>query len=211
MSDSQDYPVSATLNNAVDPDSLVQEIIAAAITPAVFEYVEVQDDPPAFPGVPTIFCWFDVALTPSEKTVLDGVIAAHTGVQAPYVVFHASSKFVEGTAPITSTTAWETLGGVVFNPEFFVDTSLANMFGMCEGQNAATGAGAELRVLEDGAVITSVPYPVPDTTGSSQNFEFPTDVPPTAGQHLYELQGRLNGAASASVSFVTLSLMEDES
>ena len=209
MSVSQDYPVSATLNNAVDPDSLVQEIVAAAITPAVFEYVEVQDDPPSFPGVPTIFCWFDVALTPSEKTVLDGVIAAHTGVQAPYVVFHASSKFVEGNAPITSTTAWETLGGVVFNPSFFVETDISNVFGTAEGRNEATGAGAELRILEDGVVITTVSYSVPDTGGVPANFEFYTDVPPTAGQHVYELQGRLNGAASASVTYVTLSVMEN--
>ncbi len=209
MSVPVDYPVSATLNDAVDPDSLVSQIKAAAISPAVLEYVEVDDDPTAFPGIPTIFVYFDVALTPAEKSTLDAVIAAHTGAVAPWVVFHASSKFTDGTVPITTTTAWQTLGGVVFNPSFFVQTEIVNMFGTAEGRNQAVGAGAELRVLEDGVVITTSPYPVPDTAGADANFEFYTDVPPTAGQHVYELQGRLNAATSASVTYVTLSLMEN--
>ncbi len=209
MSVSADYPVTDTLNNAVDPDSLVTQIKAAGIAPAVFEYVEVQDDPVAFPGVPTIFCFFDIALTPAEAAQLDAVIAGHTGAPTPWVVFHASSKFTESTVPITSVGAWETLGGVVFNPSFFVETDINNLFGTAEGRNEATGAGAELRVLEDGVVITTVSYSVPDTGGVPANFEFYTDVPPTAGQHVYELQGRLNGAASASVTYVTLSVMEN--
>ena len=90
-----------------------------------------------------------------------------------------------------------------------LETDINNLFGTAEGRNEATGAGAELRVLEDGVVITTVSYSVPDTGGVPANFEFYTDVPPTAGQHVYELQGRLNGAASASVTYVTLSVMEN--
>ena len=197
-----DYPISATANDAVDPTSLYSQIQGAALSSATFEYVSTDSDPTGS-GVPTIYVWFDSEPNSADRATLGGIIAAHTGVAAPRVTFHASSKFVESTAAISNDTDWEVLGGVVTSPSFFAD-DLDSIVGRCTGFCEVTGLGVELRVTENGATMLSSPHALSE----SGTFQFDTDTPPSAGQNVYRLEARLNGATAASVSFVSMSLLE---
>lgn len=148
------------------------------------------------------------ALTNAQKSSLDNVVATHTGQSPTSTIFHASSKFVEGSADVTAED-WETVGGVVTTPAFFANT-LENCFSQATGSYKTSGPGAQLRVTEDGSPMMD-PFTMNDTGSQSVVFEFQTTTPPTAGgPHLYELQARLNGAASATLSFVSMSLLEKE-
>ena len=65
------YNVSDTLNDVVALNALQEEILQAAIAPTL-DGVTVSNS--------TLTISFDVALSAGEKTILDGVVAAHTGV-----------------------------------------------------------------------------------------------------------------------------------
>lgn len=128
------------------------------------------------------------------------------------LVFRASSKIVELEQVLTNTTGFDTLGGVVTTPTFFV-ANPAMIVGRCVGAFKAVGTGAQLQILEileDGTVnnLTPTPFDIPDSADEWKNQGFNIQVPPSAGMNRYLLEGKLNGATSASVEFVSMSIME---
>ena len=125
--------------------------------------------------------------------------------------FHAASSLVELERAITLTT-WEVLAGVVSSPSFF-SASLERCCGRITGQFKADGGIAELRIVEDDGqggevVLNTSAFTIPDTSDAWQAITFETNTQMGSGQRTYRLEGRLVDAASSSIRFVSLSLLE---
>jgi hypothetical protein len=197
------FPTSALVasaNGKIQPSMLVGELFAAlGVRPITI------DEKPA---TQELVLMFESAV---NETTLASVIAAHLGVKTE-VKFHASSKIVdEETAVLTS--AWSTIGGIVTNIGFFIP-NLAAALGRVVGEYKAVGTGAQLRVIEVGADGTEVeimtpPKDLADTADVWTKTKFTcVNTPPRSGDSTFRLEGRLNGATSASVRFLSMSLLE---
>jgi hypothetical protein len=131
------------------------------------------------------------------------------------VRFHATVEIADKNKDILADATWDDVGGVITSPDFFIP-NLTRAFARVVGQYSTQGSGAELRLKEtqtDGTErIMSEVRALPDTGGVWLHLpSFNTNVPPAAGQNLYQLEGRLNGATSASLRYTSMSLMELES
>lgn len=199
------YPYSITddfPNQKINPDHLVPEIEASSIVTGLCD-VTVKGD--------SVSICFDSSLSGADETTLDGLIAAHQGNPTTEAVFHASSKLVEDEKNITSDQTFECVGGSVTSPSFF-SSNLAACFGRCIGEVFVDGTGFEMQITETNDADTEdknvSAFAVADTGGVWKRFKFSTDVLIRTGENTYKLEGRLNGAASAKVRFVSLSLLE---
>lgn len=139
----------------------------------------------------------------------DGTTFIDDGLRTT-LLFLASSTLLHGALAITSDTSWEDLGGVSTNLAYFAK-DLAAVIGQAVGEAQAVGTAAELRLVQVVAgvetVLTTTPFAIP-VSGTWSPFKFNTDVVPSSGQNAYLLQGRLNGATSAQVRFVSLAAVE---
>ena len=152
---------------------------------------------------------FATDLTAEEKAALDLYMtdAGYAVVSAAWPLFHAATTVTSDEVLIT-TLDWMDLGGVVTTPDFFCD-DLARLFGRVIGEYRAVGTGAQLRIVEDGVRVMSPEGDLPDTAAAwVLTPGLMTDQPSLAGKHTYTLQGRLNGAISASIRFTSMSLIE---
>lgn len=70
---SNDFP-----NQAVDPDTLTEQIDSSSISSGVLEGITVGT-----PNLDDCYITFDVALSAGDVTTLDGIVATHTGVPNP--------------------------------------------------------------------------------------------------------------------------------
>lgn len=146
-------------------------------------------------------------LTTQNETDLGTAIAAHTG-PAEKLFFRATSMVVVEEKAITQDTTWQELGGVVSTIGAFV-ADLSKARGRIVGQVKTSGTAAQFRIVKenDTSLLTTAHAPG-DTSGAWTALQFSTDNDPVAGIQLYRLQGRLNGATSASVRYVSMSLLE---
>lgn len=157
--------------------------------------------------------YFAQALSTDDKAALDLFMSDRGYNQSSKpVTFHAPSSIVQSEIAITSDTDWQDLGGVVTSPNFFVP-DLNRILGQVTGAGKVSGTGVELRIIEDnlnGTIRDMVPAPraVADTADAWKSVQFTTQLPPSTGLNMYILQGRLNGATSASIRFVSMSLLE---
>jgi len=204
-----EYPTSETSNGKVNPPMLSEQVAAAGLTCLS---LSVQDVAPAGFGMydgGSIVLVFETDLTDAEKATLDGVVAAHVATPSYTAVFKTTAEVVHDATEAGA--GWTDLGGVVTSPDFFMP-DLALALARVVGSYRADGAGAELRVVEGQDAeerVVSVVRVLPDTGGAWGLIPgFNTNVPPRAGQWLYRLQGRLNGATSAAVRYTSMSLLE---
>jgi hypothetical protein len=152
---------------------------------------------------------FASPLSPELKTSLDEYMkdAGYLPVTSAAPIFHASTTITSEEIAIPSLD-WSDIGGVVTTPSFFC-ANLDRLIGRMVGEYKADGMGAELRIVEDGTRVVSPEMPLPDTAGTwTLSPPLVTNTPTMPGQHAYRLQGRLNGALSASIRFTSLSLLE---
>lgn len=153
----------------------------------------------------------DKDLDPYQKAVLDQLLADRSMAPSPTtVVFHGSRGLVDLPVEITSSDDWQVIGGLVTNASFFVE-DLVRAMGRVTGSFQASGVGAEIRVVEDdgkGDEQILGLWQIDDTGGAWAMLNFNTTTPPRPGDMTYRFEGRLNGAASASTRFVTISLLE---
>ena len=154
---------------------------------------------------------FALSLSSDEKTVLDGLMAAHLGVDT-LVRFHASSTILS-TAKIIAVTEplWEVIGEVVTNPSFFIQ-DLAKSKGRLVGQyKTLPGNTGAVRVVESGVspelVVGS--FNLPDTAGAWSFVKLLMAVPVRLGDHVYrvEVQNAI-GSVSLEIKAVSVSLLE---
>jgi hypothetical protein len=115
-----------------------------------------------------------------------------------------SSRLVHLEVAITETTKWQELGGAILDPDFF--SSRADQCrGRVSGEYKSVGAGATLRLYEDG--VGAGNFTLEDTAGVWTKMRWNTGAV-TAGVHSYLINGRLNSAASASIRFCDITLVE---
>jgi predicted enzyme related to lactoylglutathione lyase len=150
---------------------------------------------------------FDADLTAEQKTTLDGVVAAHQGYTI-VPTFLVSDKTIGSEVAITSATDWQILGGVVTNAAFFCP--VARCYGEVLGSATASGTGAEVRVVEDNGQSSQVvagPVAIPDGGWATLRFNSWGNLI-RSGPCTYSIQARLNGAASASMRYTSISLFD---
>ena len=99
------------------------------------------------------------------------------------------------------------LGGSPTHPTFFGIADAEDIVIKASGEMRVSGAGVELRIVRssDGVAVTSALTPG-DTSGAWDPFSLTTDVALALTPETYILEGRLNGAAPASVRFTVLQL-----
>lgn len=196
------FSVATDFTAGVQPTRLTAEITASSIVTPL-DHIDTSGD--------VCDLWFDAALSGADETTLAAVVAAHDGTPAPAVEFVASSS-LNGTTIMSP--GWDDVDGVVSNPQFFAN-NLSLVLGRCIGlyKSDTVGGTPQLRVVErlgtdDTETVLSDPFDLADTAGVFKTFAFYTNVTPSEGQNQYILQGQLNGGASASVKFVSLSLLK---
>lgn len=196
------YSVSGDFpNQKVNDDALTLEINGSAISSAALSYITIHDN--------ECDIWFDGELSAEDQTTLDGVVAAHQGVQPLAVRFLASSVLTDHETTVTDTApGWTELGGAVTTPSFF-SSNLPFCKGRVVGQYKTNGEGAKIR-LREGDAIPTEDTTLPDSGGEWANMQwYPADAP-TEGTHAYTLEGQLptSGATAMSVKYVAVSLLE---
>lgn len=155
---------------------------------------------------------FVTQLTAEEITTLDSTIAAcktAQGTIAATFKYLVPSKLVENATDVTEDTGWQDLGGVTTTlGSFMADVSKA--WGRVIGQVKASGSGAQVRVIRDsdGTILMAEPYSVPDTSGEWVTCQCWVNQNQPAGTDCFILQGRLNGATSMQIRYVSMSLLE---
>lgn len=170
---------------------------------------------------------FDVDLTAGEETTLHGngspivissVLGDHAGVVPIRTRFGTTTGMFDGEIAITQDAIWQDLGGRVTNIQslmslLFHHVDMSRAFGRVPFRIKTSGTGAQLRLVEVDAadVVTSLiatPHAVGDTVGAWQFQKFTTDVQPAVGDRLFRLEGRLNGATSATISHAAVTLLD---
>jgi hypothetical protein len=198
------------LLQGVDVHKLDRELRAGSYSAGV-ECMGVQARKLSINGV--VYYHTEVAFsgTPiaADQTEVESLIAVHDGQPPVDAVFVSSSKVVSGEKAIQST-SWETLGGVVTSPSYFVP-DLSEVFARIVGSAKTTGGTIELRFVEENGsgdtVLHSSAWEVSDTSGAWAPISFTTNVAPTEGTYAYRLDGKLGTASSASVRFMSASLL----
>lgn len=128
--------------------------------------------------------------------------------------YPAEIKIVEGDKPITQDATWQHLGGVTADLSVKTEV-LVNAFGRFSGDyKTVIGGGgekAQLRIREDDGVsnVTLRTISLPDTSDVwKRDASVDTNVVFRVGRNRYTLEGRLNGAVSASVRDGLFALIE---
>lgn len=199
-----DYQHTDFANDTFNEDQLELEISAAEGITA--ELVGISSHEDLETEITTVTFKFATDLG-SEEAALDALVAAHQGNPPARVVFHASSKLVGTEVALTEPgpDGWQVLGGAVTTPSFFTP-NVAACRGRAVGEYKAVGSGAKLRITEDG--VDSGQHELADTQGAWEKMQWFSSTAPQVGIHAYVLEGQLDGATSAAVRFVAVSLLE---
>lgn len=159
---------------------------------------------------------FSRTLTAGEESTLDGIVAAHAGVETT-LWFRGGSLVVGSTAvSLTAIGSWQEIGAFDFDLSLAMK-SVARATIRIVATGAADGTGARLRLVEDdlagNVVVLSDAIAMADTRGAAALFKFDTTVAPNAGLKSYRLEGQLGAdaptaAASASVKHCHAAFVE---
>lgn len=151
---------------------------------------------------------FHSELTTEERGILDAIVANHSGVPIPNLVFHASTLLVGNPQEVHSV-EWETVSGVVTNAGFFVK-DIANALGRIVGQVKVSGTGAEIRILKRDNVVLLGPVALSDTANEWGVLSITTtpDAPLDAAETLYTVEARLGAASSLQFRYCSFALLE---
>lgn len=152
---------------------------------------------------------FQNALSSSDETTLDGLVAAHTGI---YSIFEPREYWkLINTATSVGVADWEGMGGASAKIVGFLP-QLSQAVLKVSGVLNSSGTGAQLRLVETDlitpVVLNGTAFSVPDSTLADKTFSFLTDVAPRSGDFIYEVQGRLNGATAATIKYTGFTLLK---
>lgn len=183
MSQNYDYTISTAFpNHAVDSPRLRQEIIDSAIVTA-FDYIGTADD--------TCSIWFKAALSAGDQTLLDGIVAAHSGEALPSSPMPIYEALPSG-APAPRTTdgkaivaLWPTEGtkATVVSPNWCDPTTWLSHAARIVDETATDSGDHKTYSLAHQNVIDTY-------HGKISNEDFLKD----AGDHSYRVVVTVNGA-----------------
>jgi hypothetical protein len=122
----------------------------------------------------------------------------------PEFELKASSQILNAVTPIVDV-AFAELGGIVAAPSLLVP-ELSSLVIRLVGLYRTTLTGAKLRVCQDGVAV-SLELALTDTLGAWTTFTLNTNVAPSAGLHVYTLEGLLGAAALAELKYVSFNLL----
>lgn len=194
-----DYPFSAFLNGAVEPDRLIAEIKSTALSTKITR-IDTRGT--------TCSIVFSSDLTAGEITTLDGIVAAHTGQPITFVVFRAGSTLVTDAKSIEGV-GWVDVGGVVSRISFLTH-HMANAFARVVGQVKCNGDDAEIRVVDAEGTALLGPLTLPNTEGEWAILSLTTapGLPFDAAETLYVAQAQKNTATEVAFRYLSFSLLE---
>lgn len=150
-------------------------------------------------------------LTAPQEAALTAAVLAHQG--------YGINATMKGTLPlvqleraILSDVPWEVVEGVVTTPSFF-DPNMTQIISRIIGEHK--GDGGQLSLIErvNGAVPEEeekiVPvFDFPNVGATWTRFKVDSTIPPRDGlRNIYETKARLNGAASLSFRYMTISMI----
>lgn len=189
-------------NDVIHPEALIQEIGVNENITTTLERIREKEDG-------SVELWFESEPSAGEKTEIDSVVAAHSGNPPLKFSYLVPTKLIENTKEITEDQNWQDLGGVVTTlGAFMADVSKA--WGRVIGQIKSVGTGAQIRVIResDGVLLMTAPYDVPNTENVWQHCQCWVNQNQPADTDCFILQGRLNGATSLHIRYVSMSLLE---
>lgn len=156
---------------------------------------------------------FDAALSAGEETTLDGLITAHIKNAANYIS-HGALSVCPGVGQLEAGATFKDIGGVLVKVDFAIP-DLTKALGQANMIVEATGTGAELRLVErlgtnlSDEVVIGAAQAIADSSGAFSVAVLNTSVLLRGGRNEYVLQGRLNGATSASIRSAVLLVLEN--
>lgn len=170
----------------------------------------VTEDAPGSDGFTVVF---DAALSEGEETTLDGLITAHIKNAANYIS-HGALSVCDGVCPLPAGATFEDLSGVLVKVDFAIP-NLTKALGQANMVAEATGTGAEVRIVErlgtdlSDEVVVGAAMALTDSSGVFSVAVLNTSVLLRGGRNEYMLQGRLNGATSASIRSAVVLVLEN--
>ena len=201
------YTISTEFPNAkVYIPSLTSEIEASAIVTAL------QDINVKVTGLDNCDIWFVDALSAGDETILDGLVAAHTGIGIVASMMGTTEVANRPFEILEVGPAWEDIGGVVTTPSFF-DPDMTQLMGRILGKYKSNGVGAKVKIVEttDVGVSTDVSpeLDLPNTGGTWQTFRLDTDTPPTDSVWSeFKFAGQTGGVGNVEFQFTTFSMLK---
>ena len=157
---------------------------------------------------------FEVSFEDEETpvTVVDAIVLAHSGDEMPKFKFHVSSPLMQQEQEINRREEWQVLAGVVVNPSFFM-ADLNKAVIVITGTVLHQGLDFEIRVVElnmsnEKRVITPRCEHSMLENADWHGFTLNNMLPPSAGEHIYQLEARLNTATMAKLKFCNVVLLE---
>lgn len=154
------------------------------------------------------------ALTAPQEAALTAAVLAHLG--------YGINAQMKGTLPlvqlersIISDVPWEVVEGVVTTPSFF-NPDMAQFISRIIGEHKGDGGQLCLTESVEGAIPVGeekiVPvFDFPDVGATWTRFRIDSNIPPRDGlRNIYETKSRLNGAASLSLRYMTISMITIE-
>jgi hypothetical protein len=178
----------------------VEALIATALT-------ETPDCTLSQTLVPTeIICVFTfaTALTPAEKTILDGIVASHSGL---YLNEFINQSALAPTLRTITTSTFTLLGQMTTKLDEVAPLSRISL--TTTGQFSTTGGTAEIRLVEkttsgDTTLMSEV---LPDTGSTLTDFS-KVSIAPSPGLNVYRLE--LKVITASSVGAAGFGLMIEE-
>lgn len=142
--------------------------------------------------------------TTFETDTLTGYTA-----NVPIAVLLGCGTVAEDEKTITEDSTWQDLGGFVMGLAFFAD-DVSDCVIRGFGQVKTQGVEAQLRIVRvsDSTVLMTSPYEPGNLSGAWSEMKFITDVALTSDTETYRLEGRLNGASSASIRCTSLFIIQ---
>lgn len=136
-----EYAVIDTLNDAVASDKLTKEINDSTISSSV-DHINTNAG--------QLYIWLSSAITAPEKTTLDGLVAAHDGIQL--IPDFPALEFAESESGTTSSKLQDkaALAPGEISP---LNKHLVEWY--CEVNNSSTTGRTEIEVAYDGNVIAA--------------------------------------------------------
>lgn len=197
---------------AVDVTALVGEIVAAFGEIGELPIGAHREEDSA--GEPTDVLKITMAAAITKST-LDTVVTAHMGVPALSHRARATVAVVLDEVAITEDATWQDLGAFVATPSKLGNAANMHVEACLEVKAVNGGGAAQLRIVDDDGseltVLQSIPYAIANNA-SFVIVEFQADDTAPISDvlpHNIRLEGRKNGATSASVRRANLSIMED--